>query len=277
MTFDRKKYKSFALMQLKGRWKTAIFATIISIILLSIFSVTQKPTNSLTYQEILNLSEEQLLQYIRSNPAYSAPGMILSLIYTIINFIVKIVLAAMFIIYSRSPDPVTLKNYFEGYNKWGRGVLIGLWQTLWLFLWALIAVPVFVAFALILTFIPVDLTVETISTIVIEIIPILMLVCFIPMFIKAIEYSFAVFFTAEFPELGIRKALRLSITLAKGHRWEIFKLDLSFVGWFLLSICTFMVGFLWSIPYYYMTYTNTYHALLQDALEKGKILPEDLE
>ena len=98
----------------------------------------------------------------------------------------------------------------------------------------------------------------------------------IPMLLKSIEYSFATFFTAEFSELGIRKALRHSITITKGHRWDIFVLELSFIGWFLLSFISFGVGFFWILPYYYMTQTNTYHALLQDALENGKILPEDL-
>ena len=96
------------------------------------------------------------------------------------------------------------------------------------------------------------------------------------MFIKSIEYSFIFFFASEFPEVGIRKALRLSITITKGHRWDIFVLELSFIGWILLSIISFGVGACWVIPYYYLTLTNTYHALLQDALEGGKVLPEDL-
>ena len=125
MTFDRKKYKSFALMQLKGRWVPAIIATIISVFILVIFSFTQNQTTDLTFSQILSLSEEQLLDYIYSSPQFSIPGLILSLIETIMNFIIDIVLVAFFLIYSRSPEPVTLKNYFEGYNKWGRGVLCG--------------------------------------------------------------------------------------------------------------------------------------------------------
>ena len=277
MTFDRPKYKSFALMQLKGRWKTAIFATLISIILLSIFSVTQKQTSDLSYSQIAALSEQQLLEYINSNPMYSGAGFVLSLIYFIINSIVEIVLVSLFLIYSRSPEPVRLKNYFEGYNKWARGILTGLWKFLWLFLWGLIAVPVIIAFAFILalTGIGSNMTLDTIATIHL-ISPIILFISLIPMLIKSIEYSFIFFFTAEFPELGIRKALRLSILLAKGHRWDIFKLDFSFIGWFLLGCLSLGIGFLWILPYYYMTMTNTYHALLQDALESGKIHPEDL-
>ena len=272
MTFDRKKYKSFALMQLKGRWKPAVIATLISIVLLSIFSVTQKQTADLSFSEMTQLTEQQLWDYVSSNPQYSAPGIIISIIQTIMDFIIEIVLVSSFLIFSRSPDPVSIKNYFEGYNKWGRGVLCGLWRLLWLFLWGLIAVPVFVIFSLVISFIPVQLTITASYTIA----PIIFFIGCIPMLIKSIEYCFAFFFVSEFPEVGIRKALRLSITIAKGHRWEIFVLDLSFVGWFLLSILTMCIGFLWILPYYYMTLTNTYHALLQDALEKGKINPEDL-
>ena len=274
MTFDRKKYKNFALMQLKGRWKPAIIATIISILLLLIFSVTQTQSTQLSYSEMLQLSEQQLLEYIQSDPQFSAPGIILSIIETIMDFIVDIVLVSFFLIYSRSPDPVSLKQYFEGYNKWARGILCGLWKLLWVFLWGLIAIPVCTAYILIIALL--SNSIEFSPTFQLVLMTIVLLIGLIPMFIKSIEYSFATFFTAEFPELGIRKALRHSITIAKGHRWDIFVLELSFIGWFLLSCITIGIGFVWFLPYYYMTMTNTYHALLQDALESGKINPEDL-
>lgn len=275
MTFDRKKYKSFALMQLKGRWKQAVFATLISLALLMVFSVTQNQTSDLSYQQILNLSEQELLDYLRSNPQYSAPGIILSIIETIMDFIVDIVLVSFFLIYSRSPDPVTMKNYFEGYNKWARGILCGLWKLLWVFLWGLIAIPVCTAYIFIIALLSNNYEFSVEFQLVM--LTLVLIIGLIPMFIKSIEYSFATFFTAEFSELGIRKALRHSITITKGHRWQIFVLELTFIGWFLLSCLTFGIGFCWSLPYYYMTLTNTYHALLQDALESGKIKPEDLE
>ena len=271
MTFDRQKYKNFALMQLKGRWKPAIIATIISILLLLIFSVTQTQSTQLSYSEMLQLSEQQLLEYIQSDPQFSAPGIILSIIETIMDFIVDIVLVSFFLIYSRSPDPVSLKQYFEGYNKWARGILCGLWKLLWVFLWTLIAVPVCIGYILVAAMISIESV-----TLQLVLLTVFLIIGLIPMFIKSIEYSFATFFTAEFPELGIRKALRHSITIAKGHRWDIFVLELSFIGWFLLSCITIGIGFVWFLPYYYMTMTNTYHALLQDALESGKINPEDL-
>ena len=274
MTFDRKKYKTFALMQLQGRWKPAVLATLISLLLLMVFSVTQNQTSDLSFSQMLELSEQQLLEYFQSNPQYSAPGIILSIIQTIMDFIVDIVLVSFFLIYSRSPDPVTLKNYFEGYNKWARGILCGLWKLLWTFLWGLIAIPVCTAFIFIIALM--SNSYEFSPTFQLVLLTIVLLIGLIPMFIKSIEYTFATFFTAEFSEIGIRKALRHSITITKGHRWQIFVLELSFIGWLLLSCISFGIGFCWSLPYYYMTLINTYHALLQDALESGKIKPEDL-
>lgn len=270
MRIDIQKYKSFALMQLKGRWRTAILGTLIALVIITLFSVTQNQTSTVSISDAMNLSAEELLEYTKSQ--YSAPSVILSFIQTIVSFIIDIVLASFFLIFSRSPDPVSMKSYFDGFNKWGRGILCGLWKLLWTFLWGLIAIPICVGFTILIA-----LTGDLFSDgVLLLLLTIVMIIGFIPMFIKLIEYSFAVYFTAEFPELGIRKALRLSISIAKGHRWEIFVLDLSFIGWFLLGCITFCIGLLWIIPYYEMTFINTYHALLQDALETGKIKPEDL-
>lgn len=274
MNFDRPKYKTFALMQLKNRWKPAIIATIISVIILTIFSISQQQTNTLTFSQMLSLSYEELLAYSQSNPMYSIPGIILSVIQTIMGFIIEIVLVAFFLIYSRSPDPVSLKQYFEGYNKWARGILCGLWRTLWTCIWGLFLVFLITVYVFIILFTQTSID----NTVLNNTLPVIIIIIgAIPMFIKSIEYSFAMFFTAEFPEIGIRKSLRLSITIAKGHRWDIFVLELSFLGWFLFSAITFGIGFVWTLPYYYMTFINTYHALLQDALESGKIRPEELE
>ena len=275
MTLDIPKYKKFAFMQLQGRWKPAILGTLISILLLFIFSFFQSKAPSINYSELMTLPSEQLFTALQESASGSGVGFILELLNTIVDFIVEMVLVTFFLIFSRSPDPVSLKDYFEGYNKWTRAILCGLWKLLWTFLWGLLAIPLAVIFFIIIScFTNFDGSDAPVVNYTICII--LLFIGFIPMFIKTIEYSFAFFFASEFPEIGIRKSLRLSITIAKGHRWEIFVLNISFIGWVLLSILTFCIGFLWTLPYYYMTLTNAYHALLQDALETGKIKPEEL-
>lgn len=274
MNFDIEKYKRFSLMQLKGRWRPACLGTLISIALLCIFSVSQTKNPSIDYVSLMSASSDQLLSALQQSGSYSPASLILSFLETIMDFIVEIVLVSFFLIFSRSPDPVSLKNYFEGYNKWARGILSGLWRLLWTFLWGLLAIPLVVVFAIIISFFT---EFETPNALNITLCIIILLIGFIPMFIKSIEYSFSFYFASEFPEIGIRKALRMSITITKGHRWDVFLLQLSFIGWFILSFATFAIGFLWTLPYFYMTMVNAYHALLQDALESGKIKPEDLD
>lgn len=273
MTLDIQKYKKFAFMQLQGRWKPAVLGTLISILLLFIFSFFQSKTPTINYSELMTVPSEQLLSALQESASGSGVGFILELLKTIVDFIVEMVLVSFFLIFSRSPDPVSLKDYFEGYNKWARAILCGLWKLLWTFLWGLLAIPLVVIFVIVISCFSNFSGSDTLNY---TICYFLLFIGFIPMFIKMIEYSFSFFFAAEFPEIGIRKSLRLSITIAKGHRWEIFVLNISFIGWVLLSILTCGVGFLWSLPYYYMTITNAYHALLQDALETGKIKPEEL-
>ena len=70
--------------------------------------------------------------------------------------------------------------------------------------------------------------------------------------------------------------------LMKGKRWELFKLDLSFIGWFALCIVPFAA--LWVVPYYKTALSLFYdRAMLTmnpahpNELEPGKQPPENSE
>ena len=53
-------------------------------------------------------------------------------------------------------------------------------------------------------------------------------------------------------------------------------MGLSFLGWMTLCAFTLCIGYLWLVPYMEMSYVNAYHAMLKEALETGRIKPEDL-
>lgn len=44
---------------------------------------------------------------------------------------------------------------------------------------------------------------------------------------------------AENPNISANEAISLSRRMMKGHKWECFVAQLSFLGWYLLSIATF--------------------------------------
>lgn len=279
MIFERKKYKQFALMQLEHRWSVPILATLITILITMLFSFTN-PNQNLAVNELLNAmqgSSEELMNYLsnQSSPLPSLPVILLEFIATIVSFILDLALINVFLTLSRSPDKISIKCFFEGLNYWPRAILSGLWMTLWSFLWALVAIPIVLAIIIPFTLLLAN-SVEMLSVILKLITPIALLIGFIPLFIRSLAYSMYFYLVAEFPELGITKALRISIKITKGYKWQIFVTGLSFIGWILLSILSFGIGFFWLTPYIQMTTTNVYHALLKNALETQIINPEDL-
>ena len=57
-----------------------------------------------------------------------------------------------------------------------------------------------------------------------------------PGFIAHYRYSFALYNLYENPDMDIMEALNLSKRQTQGYKMELFKLDLSYMGWILLSI-----------------------------------------
>ena len=51
------------------------------------------------------------------------------------------------------------------------------------------------------------------------------------------------------PELSGDKAIEESMRLMSGHKWELFWLHLTFIGWALLCTLTLGIGFFWLVPY----------------------------
>ena len=65
----------------------------------------------------------------------------------------------------------------------------------------------------------------------------------------------------EKENIGIIEAMKLSAKIMKDNKWKYFVLQLSFIGWAILSIITFGIGFLWLIPYVTLASTNFYKNL----------------
>ena len=73
----------------------------------------------------------------------------------------------------------------------------------------------------------------------------------VPGIIAAYSYRLAPYLMAENPNLGIREAVNMSKELMAGHKWRLFCLNLSFIGWGILSALTCGIGDLWLNPYIY--------------------------
>ena len=70
-----------------------------------------------------------------------------------------------------------------------------------------------------------------------------------PGIIAAYRYRFALYNLCENPEMGVMEALNMSKAQTLGFKGQLFVLDLSFIGWYLLSGLTAGILLIWLAPY----------------------------
>lgn len=104
------------------------------------------------------------------------------------------------------------------------------------------------------------LLLQIVSTILIALWSLLLVV---PGIIAAYRYSMAFFILLDHPEYGVMDCLRESRRITQGRKLELFKLDLSFLGWMLLSAMPYagVLASLWFTPYYSTTLALYYERL----------------
>jgi integral membrane protein len=125
----------------------------------------------------------------------------------------------------------TAKDMFEGYNKelFSRVLTTTLLYYVYVFLWSLLLL--------------------------------------IPGCIKAYSYAMTPYILRDNPEMKNNAAIEESMRMMDGHKLELFLLDLSFIGWAILSILTCCIGFLWLVPYMNMARVNFYEDLKKASVE----------
>ena len=97
---------------------------------------------------------------------------------------------------------------------------------------------------------------------------ILWLLLIVPGIIAAISYSLAFFLMSDDPNIGAMEAIDKSKKMMYGYKWKFFCLGLRFFGWFLLGILSLGIGFLWIIPYMYVSYAKFYEDVKANYVEE---------
>lgn len=85
----------------------------------------------------------------------------------------------------------------------------------------------------------------------------------IPGIVAVYRYRFALYNLCEDPDMGIMDAIRLSKEQTMGYKGDLFLLDLSFLGWLLLSACTAGLLGIWLSPYMAQTDIAYFQAIKQ--------------
>ena len=71
----------------------------------------------------------------------------------------------------------------------------------------------------------------------------------IPGIMASYSYAMTSYILAEHPEMLPSEAIDRSKEMMEGNRWRLFCLQLSFIGWAIVSALTLGIGSLWLMPY----------------------------
>jgi hypothetical protein len=90
------------------------------------------------------------------------------------------------------------------------------------------------------------------------------LLLIIPGIVKHYAYRLVPYILSEEPDLDAAEAIGRSMKMTEGHKLDMFMLDLSFIGWYLLGALLLGIGVIFVNPYYEATYAQLYAALSQN-------------
>lgn len=103
------------------------------------------------------------------------------------------------------------------------------------------------------------------------------LLLIVPGIIKSYSYMLVPYILSENPQMDRKRALQLSEQMMNGHKMEAFVLDLSFIGWILLSGLTCgVLGIFYVNPYMDATVAEFYVAIRTEGMGKGLVMEGEL-
>ena len=213
-------FKNEALDALSGNWGKAVLLTIIYIFLVGLF------TGPATYQTV------EMQSYIQENahnvrqaasliqdPMYQSLSRRMngtSGLMTLVNILLIMPLSVGYanamrkLLVNRDVELVPTAFHIAFENYWHK-VWTMLWMSILIGLWSLLLL--------------------------------------IPGIIKAFSYAMTPYIIEEYPELSSTEAIHRSRMMMRGHKFDLFWLELSFIGWGFLCLLTAGIGFFWLIPY----------------------------
>ena len=118
---------------------------------------------------------------------------------------------ARFLLKQHDGEPLDWHDLFSQFDRFGQGFAQAFLRNLYTFLWGLLLV--------------------------------------IPGIIKGLSYAMTPYIMAEEPELTASEAIQKSMLMMDGHKWELFVLHLSFIGWSILAAIPLNLGHLILNPY----------------------------
>ncbi|MBD5086242.1 MAG: DUF975 family protein [Clostridiales bacterium] len=123
-------------------------------------------------------------------------------------------------------ENVEIVTLFDGFKDYTRAVVLWITNQIFTFLWTLLFI--------------------------------------IPGIIKSLSYSMSYFILLDNPEMSANDARKKSMEMMDGNKWRLFCLELSYIGWMLLSVLTLGILYLWVMPSMRTATAYFYQSLLPE-------------
>ena len=88
------------------------------------------------------------------------------------------------------------------------------------------------------------------------------LLLIVPGIVKSYSYAMTPYILQDAPDCKYDDAICRSMAMMRGHKMDLFLLDLSFIGWAILSLLTLGIGFLFLSPYWMTARAKFYEELV---------------
>ena len=156
-------------------------------------------------------------------------------------------------------EPVRMDSLLEGFQSPGRVIGLRLLRALLMLMWTYaILIPAIILLSIPIT--PLDRMTESDTWFVMYLVVLLIVAVAVS---TAVSYRYwgATFILLDHPDYTVRECIRAATEMTRGHRMELFLLDLSLLPWNLLCILTAGILYIWKMPYIAAIYAGAYEEL----------------
>ena len=189
----------------------------------------------------------------------------------VISIPVSFGLIASFIKLKRGEDVKAFDFVTYAFNNFARGwkvtgnMLLKMWLPILLYVIATIVLTFAISFGAVASVASGSASFVTIASIVGIA---LFIAAFVYLFITSLSYSLTYFIAYDNENMSGKEVVEESKKMMKGNRGKYVLLQLSFIGWAILSIFTFYIGYLWLIPYMQVAMVCFYEFLKDNKVEE---------
>lgn len=228
---DTKQLRTIGLNNVKRNWALSIGAAVLAMIIAG-WGTSFLPDISYTFQgktgdTVFSLREG--LKYVFETSENSRvtvnPFATVNLVHLILGGVIELGYCG-FLLKQHDGHPYEVKDLFSQFDRFGVGFAQRFLRGLYVALWSLLLI--------------------------------------IPGIMASLSYAMTPYILADRPELTAKQAIAESKQLMDGHKWDLFVLRLTFIGWDLLAVLTFNIGHLWLNPYKHATEAAFYRRLLDN-------------